>query len=179
MVTDSPGADECGRFKPPFINDCSYPAAVKLLEFIYPDRPPTANPAPRGDVDPFDQHFAFHDENTSMNAQGHVYVPQSCRSGAQCPLHVALHGCDQDQETIEELPAADRLFFYNDAGYNEWAEQHGTIILYPQTTKSTKNPHACCDWWGYSGADYYVKTAQQISAIHTMVQCLTGEGSCP
>lgn len=179
MVTDSPEVDVCSRFGGSYINDCSYPAASNLLDFLYPQRPKVRNSGATGSLDAFDQSFASKAPNNSMHSRGHIYLPKSCRNGTKCPLHVALHGCLQDEKTVEQLPELERLFFFRDGGYNEWAEQHGVIILYPQAAKSSSSPYGCWDWWGYSGPDYYVKSGKQIEAIHTMVECLTGDAVCP
>ncbi len=77
------------------------------------------------------------------------------------------------------------LFFYKDAGYNEWAERNNTVVLYPQTVawgskaEGGKNPKGCWDWWGYSGEDYFRKSGKQISAVNWMIDCLTGAAPCP
>ena len=47
--------------------------------------------------------------------------------GAKCRLHVAFHGCEQYVDKIHGL-------FFRDAGYNDWADTHHVIILYPQAT---------------------------------------------
>jgi poly(3-hydroxybutyrate) depolymerase len=76
------------------------------------------------------------------------------------------------------------LLFHADAGYNEWAEAHGLLVLYPQTTAwgaandIGKNPRGCWDWWGYSGSDYFRKSGPQIRAVDAMVRCLRSNGPC-
>jgi hypothetical protein len=179
MVTDSPGPDACDRFGPPYIDDCSYPLAERLLEFIYPERVQASESSATGALVAFDQRFVSGDPRSSMNDRGHLYIPATCRNGAECPLHIALHGCDQDEQSVDQLSESSRLYFFRDGGYNEWAERHGVIILYPQAAKTSENPYGCWDWWGYSGADYYLKDGKQISAINAIVECLTGDGPCP
>jgi hypothetical protein len=179
MVTDSPGPDECDRFGPPYIDDCSYPSAKELLEFIYPQRAQASESSSTGTLATFDQRFVSSDPRSSMNDRGHLYIPALCRNGAECPLHIALHGCDQDEQSIDQLSEGRQLYFFRDGGYNDWAEQHGVIILYPQAAKSAENPYGCWDWWGYSGANYYLKSGKQISAINAMVECLTDDNRCP
>ena len=95
-----------------------------------------------------------------MNEIGYLYVPANCEnnsnSGAKCRLHVAFHGCEQYVDKIHGL-------FFRDAGYDDWADAHHVIILYPQATpwlrladpsQITGNPKGCWDWWGYSGDEY-------------------------
>jgi len=104
---------------------------------------------------------------TSLDATGFVYVPTACQSGSTCKLHVALHGCVQNWDTID-------LQYVEHAGYNEWAETNNIIILYPQAEPNLvlSNPNACFDWWGYAGSDYATKTGTQMQAIYEMVQHL-------
>ena len=33
----------------------------------------------------------------SMDDIGYVYVPTRCAAGAQCKLHIAFHGCNQER----------------------------------------------------------------------------------
>lgn len=198
MIVDIPGpagANRCEAYESPYISDCDYPAAGRLLGFIHALPEPT--PAPRyGDWDrralrEFDQRPFFDpdDDSVSLNETGHLYVPAACRNGGRCPLHVAFHGCEQYREAIDEahgdLPAAERPYFQTSAGYNEYAEQFGIVVLYPQTTAwgsagdGARNPKGCWDWWGYSGDDYFRKTGKQMRAVEWMVGCLTGERACP
>lgn len=180
MVVDSPTEDNCANFGLPFINDCSYPAAEKILAHLYPERG-LQNAEELGGIEVFEQGAVSTDAATSMHEEGHVYVPSACRDGQSCPVHVALHGCAQDQTIIGSLPADQQKFFYQEGGYNQWAEDHGILVLYPQAKASSAdplNPFGCWDWWGYSGEDYYLQSAKQITAIHSMVGCLTGEAEC-
>jgi poly(3-hydroxybutyrate) depolymerase len=107
----------------------------------------------------------------------HVYVPASCRSGARCGLHIALHGCHQNEDQINEgNPApSHRYLFAADAGYNEFAERNGIVVLYPQaaaTGAAGGNPNGCWDWWGYNGVDYWQKDARQIRNLWKLVETL-------
>jgi len=38
--------------------------------------------------------------------------------------------------------------FYEDIGYNDYAESNDLIILYPQTTTNPWNTNGCWDWTG-------------------------------
>lgn len=124
-----------------------------------------------------------------MHAIGHVYVPDACKSGASCRLHVALHGCGQHQEAVEtdecvkrgECPA---LFFFKDAGYNEWAEKNSIVVLYPQNKPWGEapdgNPASCWDWWGYSdNINYFRRSGKQIRAITRMINAVVGDNLLP
>jgi poly(3-hydroxybutyrate) depolymerase len=197
MVIDVPGpaADNTCRDQGlPHINDCDYAAASEMLGFLYapvrPDDPPPVRPAAAawqaGSLYAFDQRpfFDTADDSVSLHATGHLFVPQACRDGRRCRLHIALHGCRQSQDVVEkECLGRTRcrpLLFFRDAGYNEWAEANATVILYPQATvwggaaDVARNPQGCWDWWGYSGADYDTKSGKQIRAIMAMIGPLTG-----
>ena len=69
---------------------------------------------------------------TSMAPTGYAYIPKNCDTG-RCPVHIALHGCEQSEEFIGTR-------FVQYTGYNPVAEANDVIILYPQTIKSEKNP---------------------------------------
>lgn len=91
------------------------------------------------------------------------------------------------------------------AGYNEWAEANGIVVLYPYWKRSQaapSNPEGCADWWGYSGSvreqrrppgarrsvarsllphappqDYALKSGKQQTIVHAMVQHVMGTSS--
>lgn len=211
MVVDIAGEanDRCLDHGPPFINDCSFDAAGRLLTFLHrlegPGGGASAAPAhgdwPASGLFAFDQtpFFDTDAERVSLNDTGHLYVPTGCRDGAPCPLHVAFHGCRQHEAAVRAAcgdaaggggdggngeDGCPLLLFFRDAGYNAWAEAHDIVVLYPQATAwgdggdADKNPRGCWDWWGYSGADYYRRSAPQIEAVDRMIDCLTGAGPC-
>jgi hypothetical protein len=82
----------------------------------------------------------------SMAVSGFVYVPTSCQqAGATCGVHMAYHGCLQ---AVQHVKAEYATF----AGYNEWAEANGLIVVYPQAMSiMLTNPNGCWDWFGYLG----------------------------
>ena len=130
------------------------------------------------------QFFDSSDNSVSMSASVHIYVPDGCRD-TPCRLHVAFHGCEQDEQRIREkcesAGGCDVKFFYRDAGYNAWAEENNLLVLYPQNKAwgavgdNTKNPLGCWDWWGYSGPDYFRKSGKQIRAVARMINVLVGD----
>ena len=197
MVIAAPGPNRCEVFGLPFINDCDYDAAGSLLSFIYEEHADLehetidSGKALSSSLLQFDQSSFFDatDPSVSMHSRGHLFVPQACQNGAGCRLHVAFHGCEQFQDVVEWKCASQAmcpaLFFFKDAGYNEWAERNNTVVLYPQTVawgseaETGKNPKGCWDWWGYSGEDYFRKSGKQIAAVNWMIDCLTGAAPCP
>jgi poly(3-hydroxybutyrate) depolymerase len=171
----------------PFINNCIYDQAEDMLSTIYgPLQPPRMPPS--GRIVPFDQ-AEFVPRNAAqangMSDTGYLYIPKACEAGAAqpCRLHVALHGCLQSAEVLEDE-------FYTKVGVNEWADTNGIIVLYPQAHATTvsqlssqnflalfnTNLSGCWNWWGY-GPDpqYLTKRGVQISAIWSMVLRVTGQ----
>lgn len=168
FVTESAGA-ACGTGGSPFLNDCDYDQAGAILTHILG---PLSQPQPQAvgalalfDQGPYLEGLSGH----GMAAQGFVYVPGSCRTRPGCRVHVVFHGCSQAREVIGDA-------FAGQAGYNRWADANRLVILYPQTRKSTANPHGCWDWWGYTGAGYYGKQAPQITAVRRMIDRLADPG---
>ncbi len=176
MVTEDAGG-ACGATDPPFINDCDYDAAGRLLAHLL-----GALAAPRpdspGTLVTFDQReFADGDAFAiSMADTGYAYVPEFCRQ-ERCRVHVAFHGCRQSAATIGER-------FMRGAGYNRWAAANRLVVLYPQTVARSgwggawwqwsfvTNPRGCWDWWGYTGTQYHTKQGAQIRAVKAMLDRL-------
>jgi hypothetical protein len=176
MITESYG-NACAVTAVPFIDDCDYDAAGALLAHIYGKlNPPAA--ALTGSLIEFDQsEFLGGDAFAhSLSETGVAYLPKSCQSH-RCRVHVALHGCQQNQALIGDQ-------FYDHAGYNRWADTNDIIVLYPQTIARfgwgwpfvtpnfVLNPNACWDWWGYDSRDYYNKSGPQLMAIKGMLDRL-------
>jgi poly(3-hydroxybutyrate) depolymerase len=171
LITPAKGND-CAANESPYISHCEsdgkgYDQAGALLQHIYgPLAPPVEQPA--GRILPFDQ-SAYAAKGSSMAATGYLYVPPSCeQAGANCRIHVALHGCVQSAESVGDK-------FYTETGYNRWADSNRLLVLYPQVNKSALlpfNPKGCWDWWGYSGGDYAQKSGVQMKAIMRMTQRL-------
>jgi hypothetical protein len=171
----------CGEYGLPFLIDCDFDAAERLLQHLYPadfaDMPGEPDP---GQIVAFDQTAFFDatDASTSLAETGFLYIPADClddsASTAACRLHVAFHGCQQYTALIGDD-------FYWGAGYNRWAESNRIVVLYPQTTAwsrtldptgLTANPKGCWDWWGYSGADYFRQDGKQMQAVRKMIDRL-------
>ena len=106
-----------------------------------------------------------------MAETGYLYVPSACTAaGARCRVHVALHGCLQSFQSVQDS-------FIAHAGYNAWADGNKLLVLYPQVDKSSSpdNEYGCWDWWGYTGGHYAHKSAPQMKAIMAMVRRLARE----
>jgi hypothetical protein len=121
--------------------------------------------------------------NASMAREGYVFIPQSCKGGRKCKLHVAFHGCLQGGTTDRRSGHSGNLFS-KFAGYNEWAQANDMIIVYPQVQvrngslqNPPVNPQGCWDWWGqyYTHAAYHTQGGKQIKAVAQMINILAGE----
>lgn len=175
LVTDNYGGP-CLALNPGFINNCGYDAAGRLLEHIYGRLHPRST-TQSGDILAFDQSQFTGGQNPGaigLADTGYVYVPTVCRPSAikapTCRVHVVFHGCLQYAGLVGDA-------VYRHAGYNEWADTNGIIMLYPQTTNADFNPKGCFDWWGLSdtlslNADFARKTGYQISAFKAMLDRL-------
>ncbi len=128
-------AGACAFFGEPYINDCHYAAAGELLSFIYPKRQQVSRASwVEGNLQEFRQPVDAADAGLSMNAVGHIYVPDACKHGQACPLHIALHGCEQTKEAVDaanapgggtfgDLPPEKRPYFYRLGGYTRFTSE--------------------------------------------------------
>jgi poly(3-hydroxybutyrate) depolymerase len=168
-----------------YINDCAYDQAGIILQHIYGRlQPKNSSGTPMGSVIAFTQRDfvgggVVPPKTYGMAEAGYAYVPSSCAT-VRCRVHVALHGCLQNAEMIGQ----DYILH---AGYNEWADTNGIIVVYPQTTATNLNaplviddptapinPKGCWDWWGYTDSNYATQQGEQIGAIKAMLDRLSG-----
>ena len=86
----------CGTTADPWIGNCGYDGAGIALQQIYG----TLNSAATslsGEYVTLDQsQFLSNPQSHSVAATGYAYVPAACKSGDQCKVHVAFHGCEQE-----------------------------------------------------------------------------------
>jgi hypothetical protein len=168
------GLNDCTDNESPYIDQCGYDQAGVLLQHIYGALNPPNRGKLQGSVIRFDQSaYSQPDDPNSIGLgdSGYVFVPKDCDGGAECRVHIALHGCKQDEGDIDRR-------FIDETGYNAWADSNRLIILYPQTRSSwylPSNPEACWDWWGYVNHDdsYVTKSGAQIRTINAMLTALT------
>lgn len=171
MITDNFGTASANKEQAPFINNCGYDAAGKLLEHLNGKLKPRAQQV--GEVAIFDQgEFLPGATWHSVSERGLVYVPTGALEGRTCKLHVALHGCGMHIDAIGQGYA--QL-----AGYNEWAEANDIIVLYPQAKESVSfmvfNPKASWDWFGLDDRQYHTRAGRQMRMIARMVNRLAGD----
>jgi poly(3-hydroxybutyrate) depolymerase len=162
LTTDS--GTTCGVSASPYVSDCDYDQAGAILKWLYGDLAPPAD-KPNGKFIRFGQSQFTGDNAADLSKEGIVYVPSSCSKEANCRLHIALHGCEQNINTVG-------MTFVEGSGFARWADTNRLVILFPQVSASVLNPKGCWDWWGYTGNGYLTKDAPQIAAIWKMVQWL-------
>ncbi|MBS1971912.1 MAG: hypothetical protein JSU04_16495 [Bdellovibrionales bacterium] len=161
------GKNECSVSQFPWLNNCKYDGAKAILETLYgPLNQVSKKQTTSGELLTIDQ-TEFAKADAKMLDAGNLYIPSVCRDKkTQCRIHVALHGCLQGPNIVQKA-------FIEDAGYNEWADKNKIIVLYPAVGMGSGNPNGCWDWFGYTGENYAVKSAPQMTAIMNMVQRLT------
>jgi hypothetical protein len=168
---DFAAGNPCSRGQSPFVSDCDYDAAGKVLQAVHGPLQPRNNGALAGTLVEFDQTAFFpRDADAGLAASGYVYVPGACSEKLRpCTLHIALHGCRQNVADVQRG-------FVEGAGYNRWADTNAIIVLYPQVRAApnlfARNPRNCWDWWGYSSAAWLDKRAPQMQAIIAMIDRL-------
>jgi hypothetical protein len=163
----------CDEHRPPYLIECAFDAAGRLLAYLHGGALQQAEDAHRGGtLIAFDQGEFLDGDGGSMSRVGYVYVPTACANSAPCRLHVAFHGCRQNVDS--QGPNRVHDDFIRDAGYNPWAAGNSIVVLYPQATESGANPNGCWDFWGYSGSDYYGRTGRQMRAVKAMIDRLLG-----
>ena len=169
---DSTGNNSCGSSASPYIANCGYDGAKAALSKFYGTLNARNNSPAAANYLEFDQ-TPYTAGNPGMAATGWAYVPANCASGAQCRLHVALHGCQQNYATIGDK-------FVRNTGYSRWADTNGIVVLFPQTkvdntsrqtsaSGSLANPNGCWDWIGWYGSNFAQKAGTQMAAIKAMV----------
>lgn len=177
---DATGNNTCSTTASPYISNCGYDGAKAVLSAFYGTLNPRNDSPAAGNYIQFDQ-TAF-TTNAGMDTTGWVYVPANCAAGAQCKVHVALHGCLQGYATIGDK-------FVKSTGYTRWADTNSIIVLFPQArvdntshqtsdSGSLANPNGCFDWVGWYGTNFAQKAGTQAAAIKAMVDRLSsGTGS--
>ncbi|MHB8679411.1 MAG: extracellular catalytic domain type 2 short-chain-length polyhydroxyalkanoate depolymerase [Rudaea sp.] len=157
---------DCNTVGTPYIGKCGFDAAGAIFHALY-GKPPRKTGAAKGELRRFDQD-ALRPSGTDafLASSGVIYVPRACNKGFRCGILVALHGCQQNLDSVGEA-------FVRDAGLNHWADVYNVAVLYPQTRSGVAaNPKACWDWFGYSGAKYATRDGVQLRWLVAAVTAL-------
>jgi poly(3-hydroxybutyrate) depolymerase len=175
MPTDFFG-NGCAINGSPYVNNCNFDTAGEILKQLYGPLNAKNTGVLTGSFINFDQaaFWGNHNPNVySMASSGYAYVPAACSSGQACKLHVAFHGCLQSASVVGTA-------YYQNAGYNRWADTNKIIVLYPQTIVTSNNPGGCWDWWGYEDVNFPAKSGGQMVAIKTMIdKVVSGNAAAP
>jgi poly(3-hydroxybutyrate) depolymerase len=165
-VSDDTG-NACSSKDAPYVINCGFDLAGALLGHLYGNLQPRRNGTLQGRLITFEQSAFIADasKDWGLGERGMAFVPKSCTDGAQCRVHVALHGCKQNLSEVGDA-------FVRMSGFNRWADTNNVVVLYPQTGKGATN--GCWDWWGYASKDYAKKNAPQMQAIVAMIDRLAG-----
>jgi len=153
--------NSCTASYTPYISKCNFDGAGNALQTIYGTLKPAVAPVTSNIISFTQSTFSPGLPSAiSLAATGYAYIPTNCKppSDTECKLHVAFHGCLQNAASVQQA-------FVQNAGYNGWAEANDIIVLYPQTVASffnPSNPNGCFDWWGYTNANYALKTGPQM-----------------
>jgi predicted esterase len=155
----------------PFINSCNFNGAYESMNFILGGGLNEEKVYKEENLFEFDQTH-YETFNSGLNSVGFLYVPDECKQGRKCRLHVAFHGCLQTLDDIGKK-------YIELTGINDVAESNNIIVLYPQVKASILNPKGCWDWWGYTSAFvqnpiFSTKLGIQNAAVWKMVQDLVG-----
>lgn len=176
---DSTGNNACNSSASPYISNCGYDGAGAMFARFYGTLTARNNAPAAANYIQFDQ-TAF-TTNAGMASTGWVYVPASCAGGAVCKVHVALHGCVQNYDSVGDK-------FLKNTGYTRWADSNNIVVLFPQTkvdntshataaSGSLANPNGCWDWIGWYGGNFAQKSGTQQAAIKAMVDQLSSGGA--
>jgi hypothetical protein len=179
---NSTGNNACTTAGPPYISNCGFDGAGAILQHVYGALNPRNNGTLGGSFVQFDQsEFLANPKSFGMDTTGWLYVPASCASGAECKLHIALHGCQQNFNAVGDK-------FVKNTGYNKWADTNNIIVLYPQTvidsvnhnpspSMAGANNNGCWDWVGYYGTDFDRKSGKQMTAVKKMIDRISSNTS--
>lgn len=155
----------CTELKPPFVGDCDYDAAGELLGYLYPGLKP-ASPEPASTLRQVTLPGA---SEAGLLESAYLFVPGGCTDGVRtCALHLVLHGCGQSAETVG-------TGFIEQSGYLSWADANDIVLAFPQVEKSLLsplNPHACWDWWGYTGEHYLWRDGPQMKVVAEWIRTM-------
>jgi len=160
--------EACSTLASPYIGNCNFDGAGQALKFLYPNANLVRSEPIAANLFAFDQTSYFSSSTASIGDVGYIYVPNACKEGAACHLHVSFHGCEQNLDKIGSAYA-------EHSGFNAWAEKSNIIVVYPYVKVSSLypyNPKGCWDWWSYTGVDYGVKTGVQPRFVRAIISAL-------
>lgn len=173
VITDIPAAHTfpardnggpCDKVESPFVGNCDYDAAGKLLQHLYPG---LADPVAGEGAELVEVELDGAGE-ALLDGSAWLYIPRAClKDGAACALHMVLHGCGQSASQVQTA-------FIEQSGYLPWAGTNNIVLAFPQVVASMVNPLACWDWWGYSDPNYLWRDSKQMRLLANWARQLAG-----
>jgi hypothetical protein len=165
-VTQSVG-NPCNYYGPPYINACGFDLSGASLYNLYGNLNAKSAYNSSNFIS-FEQSDYADVWQAGMSNRGWVYAPTQCQDNPiLCRVHVNFHGCFQSYDKLGSL-------YIKEIGLAEWAESNNIIVVFPQTAISSQyNPDGCWDTWGYTGADFYIKSGLQLTAVNSIIQNIT------
>ncbi|CAG0892263.1 unnamed protein product [Cyprideis torosa] len=147
-----------------YIRNCQYDVIGDMLQHFYgPPSVELAAEEPSSILRRFNQSM-FTDATSLMDTVGTIYIPSRCQEeGAECGLHLVLHGCFQGRQAIGDVLATKTEHFY-------WADVYNVILVFPQIVSSRRNSGSCWDVEGYTGPDYDIKHGKQVEAVKGIIE---------
>ncbi|MCO5141554.1 MAG: prolyl oligopeptidase family serine peptidase [Oligoflexia bacterium] len=151
--------NKCNKSASPWINQCGFSAAEKILTYFYGSLPEELEKPSSKNLKIYN--FTPIIKDSGIAPYFYLYLPKKC-ANTTCALHIAFHGCQMSPEFIGTK-------FVKNAGYNAIAESLGVVILYPQILKTSKNPNGCWDWLGYTDENFATNRGKQIQVIQALL----------
>jgi len=145
-----------------------------MLQHFYGPLNPPADAVVRSSVQLFDQTPFGDVHKTGLSKPGMVYIPASCAAGAECKLHISLHGGDEPWIDEYELVQSSKS---HGLSFNRWAETNKMVVLWPKCgppADTLKISGTNWDSYGETGEDFDTKTGVQMVAIRRMIETMAG-----
>jgi len=156
------------------VENCGYDGPGAMLQHLYGPLNPPADAVVRSSVLLFDQAPFGDVHKTGLDKPGMIYVPASCASGAQCKLHISLHGGHEPWVFEYELVQGSKS---HGLSINRWAETNNMVVLWPKVGYQSdyfKLRQNNWDSYGETGDDFDTKTGVQMVAIRKMIETIAG-----
>lgn len=172
---DTPESADCAKGGGNHLLDCDRQVAEEALDWLHGPASDKndVNDASDQSTDPQGQLVRFDQgdfDARGLADEGYLFIPGSCETG-DCPVTVALHGCDMSASEGDES-------FVRHSGLNERAAREGRLVLYPQAKPSMANPQGCWDWWGFTESSWQLnplhdsRQGRQVGALMQMLDTL-------
>ena len=110
------------------VSDCDYDQAGAILKWIYGELEPPGK-REKGKYIAFDQSPFVSGLGHGLSSEGVVYIPETCAKKGGCRLHIALHGCEQNRDTVG-------MTFIEGSGFARWADTTASSFSFLRSRRS-------------------------------------------